>query len=64
MNRRGVAEMLREEREHGFHHCRVAARGGVVVQIDGVHGAVLCVFCRDWGLGDQTSAGMCDDGST
>ena len=41
VNRRGVAEMLREERQHGVDHSGIDPRRSVVVQIDRFHGAVL-----------------------
>ena len=43
VNRRGVAEMLREERQHRFDHSGIDPRRGVVVQVNRFrfHGAVL-----------------------
>ena len=38
VHRRGVAEMLGEQRDHRLHHRRINPRGGIVVEIYGAHG--------------------------
>ena len=51
VDRRCVAEMLRKEWKHGFHHDGINACGGVVVQVDrSIHGKffLLVVGATGW----------------
>ena len=39
MHRRGIAELLPEERLHGLEHARVKRRRGGMIEVDGMHNA-------------------------
>ena len=41
VNRSGIAELARQIRQHRVEHFRLDRRGGIVVQIDAIHGRAI-----------------------